>query len=224
MFQEETMKKTILLLAGFMLLASVAWSDELELGIGAAAQQQDPLATTQTDPSQSNSLYILRAAYGWLSFINFSLDSIVLPPSSVEKMTAKVTLDGVTGNNSVIQGIYRPGMINLVDVGIKFALFNKLVMGVQVGVNSLYIYRMNEDKDLFAGIDTNLGANIKVTTGWKFTDNLGVEIAMYSIQPNTDTAVTVLKGLVSENKDTQNTAIGNLLGNAALGALFVLYL
>ena len=214
------MKKTFLLLAGFMLLSMPAWSDQLELGIGAA-----PAPSGTEDPNApAESLTLLRVAYTTLGIINFSLDSLILPPSSIQQMTGQFTFDPITYETSFVQGIYRPGMVNLYDVGIKFALFNKLVMGVQVGVNSLYIYRMNEDPELFNGINTELGANIKLSAGWKFGNNLGLEAAMYSIQPSIDDATNVLKGLASDNTVVQDAAIDQLLNNAAIGALIVLYL
>ncbi|MEI8095463.1 MAG: hypothetical protein WCG80_14735 [Spirochaetales bacterium] len=219
------MKKTILLLAGFMLLASVAWSDELELGIGAAAQggSNNALNATQTDPNSAESLYVLRAAYNWLNFVNFSLDSIILPPSSVQKMTSSFTYDA-NFNLVTNLGVFRPGMVNMFDVGVKFALFNRLVMGVQVGVNDLYIYKLDEVKALLPNFNTSLGANIKVTTGWKFSDNLGLEVAMYSIQSDPDTAIKVIEGIASKDSAVQSQAVGRLLDNAALAAIVVLYL
>lgn len=219
------MKKTILLLAGFMLLASVAWSDELELGIGAAAQggSNNALNATQTDPNSAESLYVLRAAYNWLNFVNFSLDSIILPPSSVQKMTSSFTYDA-NFNLVTNLGVFRPGMVNMFDVGVKFALFNRLVMGVQVGVNDLYIYKLDEVKALLPNFNTGLGANIKVTTGWKFSDNLGLEVAMYSIQSDPDAAIKVIEGIASKDSAVQSQAVGRLLDNAALAAIVVLYL
>jgi hypothetical protein len=223
--EEESMRRLILLLASLILLASTAWSDEFELGMGVAvaAEKNDAAAVNST---QDNNLYALRLAYNWLNFVNFSLDSIVLPPASVQQMTGRFTFDPKTGNLSVVQGIYRPGMVNMIDVGIKFALFDFIILGVQVGGNSLYIYHMDkpEDKPLFAGINTDLGANIKATVGMKFNHNLGLEIAMYSIQPSLETSGYVLGGLISEDSKIRRIASGQLLRNAAFGAVFVLYL
>ena len=77
---------------------------------------------------------------------------------------------------------------------------------------------------MLPNFNTGLGANIKVTTGWKFSDNLGLEVAMYSIQSDPDAAIKVIEGIASKDSAVQSQAVGRLLDNAALAAIVVLYL
>src|SRR6266403_1638503 len=223
------MKKTILLLAGFMLLAALAWSDEIELGFGAAPSLGGSSDNANVNPSdqsgQSNTVWVLRLGYTTLGVVNFSVDSLILPPSMVSAMTTTfVSVSGADGGGYYQAGLFRPGMINLFDAGLKLALFDKLNLGLGVGVNTLYVYNMKEISDVDRNFKTDLGANIKMEAGYKFGSTFGIEGALYSIQPSVGDAISTLKNLASSDTKISGDARDKLLQQAALSVPLMLYL
>jgi hypothetical protein len=127
-----------------------------------------------------------------------SLDSFVMPPFLVEKMTMSDFYDEEYQEWVMNPGIMRPGFLSFIDVGAKFS-FGQIVAFAEAGVNNLYVYHQGdlpvEQQDKIG----KLGTNLRIGASYKVIDNLSVGITGTAIFPNFKTMGSALKGLFGDD-------------------------
>lgn len=131
------------------------------------------------------------------SILYASWDSLVMPSSVIGSWT----------------GYYRPGFLNLYDVGLRLIL-GPIVALLEVGVNNVYVYKTGTQE--IGG----LGANLRVGAGLKF-GAWGVTVTGTSVFPTMPELVDTLKGLVAE--ETRNWAFEQLTRGLVPSLMAVIY-
>ena len=169
------MRKTVLAVAVVTLLLMIsapAYSNELELGLSWMAVATDE---TQTDDA-ADSITGFHVGYVMLNFLYASWDSLVMPPSIISEWT----------------GFYRPGFLNLFDVGVRLQI-KPVIASVGIGLNNVYVY----DQASVQALENDFGANLRLGAGLRF-DWWGVGLTGTAVFPSFDYMVETLKGLVSD--------------------------
>lgn len=191
---------------------------ELELGFGFAPSFVQPDEADANDESESdffeNSFKTLHLGYRFWGVMYWSLDSVIMPPAVTEYFTS--SFDG----EYYTMGVYRPAMINLYDLGLQIRLWD-FMLQAQMGVNKLHIYRQEDLGDRF---NTNLGANLKVGLGYRFSRHFGLVGNLYSVQSSLDEAFDVLGDLTSDNELIREAAKEKLSSQTIASIMLVLYL
>lgn len=152
------MKRFVILVATFLLL-SLATPIFAEIELGASLTPASYLKTEaakdmEQDIQQKEGSFLadmifgFHVGYSWWWLFYASWDSYVMPPwwifSNVD--------------------IYRPGFLNLIDLGIR-PVIGPIILMAEVGVNHMYIYNQDEDENVG---DVDFGANMRVGAGLKF--------------------------------------------------------
>jgi len=122
-----------------------------------------------------------------LAILYASWDALALPPFMVQGMTGYAD-DG--GN--WVQGYYRPGFLNMFDVGFRF-LLGPVAIFTTVGTNNIYVYRQSE----IEGFNGSWGANLRLGAGLKF-GFWGVSATGTVIFPSFGTMIETFRQLGSE--------------------------
>jgi hypothetical protein len=152
------MKRFVILVAALVLL-SLATPIFAEIELGASLTPASYLKTQdaidmEKDIQQKEGSFLgdmifgFHVGYSWWWLFYASWDSYVMPPwwvfSNVD--------------------VYRPGFLNLIDLGIR-PVIGPIILMAEIGVNSMYIYKQDEDLD---GGNGGFGANMRVGAGLKF--------------------------------------------------------
>lgn len=87
--------------------------------------------------------------YSWWWLFYASWDSYVMPPWWIMGQT----------------GQYKPGFLNLIDLGVRPAIGPILIMA-EVGVNHMYLHGQDDDPEVEGDVD--FGANLRLGAGLKF--------------------------------------------------------
>lgn len=164
-------KAVVLALAAALAASSVAWA-EIELGFGVSP----PIGKTEKegDPGPEgplgDTILSFHAGYSFWWLFYLSADAYVVPPSFVKgATTAFDTEEGFTQ-----EGIYRPGFLNMLDVGIRPRI-GPIALMATVGVNQLYIYKEADlPKDMkkpSLGLNLRLGGHVFISKNLAVTLN-----------------------------------------------------
>ncbi|OHD22302.1 MAG: hypothetical protein A2Y38_00695 [Spirochaetes bacterium GWB1_59_5] len=197
-----------LMLATFLILAmaGTAFTDELELGFGIAP----PLNPDENQGPSGNGFFydntaVLHVGYSFAWLFYASYDALMLPPASVSSMTG--TFDVTNGTYQ--PGIYRPGVLSLIDVGFRPRI-GPVILMVSTGFNNLYIYKQSELEEN-AGFSPDLGVNLRAGLGFKFGKALSVMASGTVVFNSFDSMITTLEGL--GNDTMRDMVLDNLLSN-----------
>lgn len=127
-------------------------------------------------------IYGFHVGYSWWWLFYASVDSLIVPPWFIYSITA--------GEQS---GIYRPGYINMIDVGIRPTL-GPLLIFAEAGLNNIFIYKQDE----LDNPPDNLGVNLRIGGGL-LMDWWSITVSGTSVFPNFDQMVNVLEGIIDQN-------------------------
>ena len=170
------MRRTVLTVAVVVLLLIISapvYSNELELGL---SWMPVPTDENQTEDAV-DSITGFHVGYVMLNFLYGSWDALVMPPSIISQWT----------------GLYRPGFLNLYDVGIRLQI-KPVVVHLGIGLNNVYVYRQGDVQAL----ENNMGANLRLGAGLRF-DWWGIGLTGTAVFPSFDYMVDTLKGLVPDS-------------------------
>jgi hypothetical protein len=199
------MKKLWVLLTVFLLLTvSLPVFAELELGVGFSP----PLGSKDQNAGMSgnvvqDAMYSSHLGLSWWWLFYASVDSYVMPPYTIQDLTT--TVNETTG--TVTPGYYRPGFLNLFDVGIRPELSSVILM-LETGINYLYIWRSADVPDL--ANKSMLGVNLRGGVGYNF----GFISAMVSgtvVFDNFQDVVTVFRNIAGNNQFLRDQTLKGLL-------------
>jgi hypothetical protein len=213
------MAKRIIALMAVLLLASIPIFAEIELGVGLTPATQDKGSTGTSNQSYdvwNDSFKTVHLGWRTLGVLYFSGDFMVVPPGVAKGMTSYYD----SGLNTWVEGIYRPAVISLYDVGLKLAL-KSLSFSAQVGINQFYLYKQDEIQNFNP---PQIGANLKVAAGLRLVRFLGMEVGAISVQPSFKDAVDVVKGVFDKDARTQKDAVDKLVKQIIPTIQIVLYL
>jgi hypothetical protein len=200
----------ILVLFLLIIIPATVSAAEWELGLGYTPLSNEDLADDAS--FQESGLTSFHAGYSFWWLFYASWDSFIMPPYLVESMT------GSLENDVYKEGYYRPGFLNMYDVGIRIHLGP--VMGfATVGVNTLYVYRQDED---MLDVGENIGANLRLGLGARF-DWWGITASISSIQPSIDQAVMIIENMSSGDDYLKTQAEEMFLANLVPSIMLVMY-
>lgn len=196
-----------LMLAAFLILAlaGTAFTDELELGFGIAPplNQDDMQGPSKGFFYDNTAVLHVGYSFAWLFYASY--DALMLPPASVSSMTGSFNVDDGTYQ----PGIYRPGVLSLIDVGFRPRI-GPVILMVSTGFNNLYIYKQDELEE-HAGFSPDLGVNLRAGLGFKFGKALSVMASGTVVFNNFDSMISTLEGLGNDNM--RDMVLDNLLSN-----------
>jgi hypothetical protein len=128
---------------------------EIELGVGITPPIIDEEGGATGDFGQDLSVSF-HAGYSFWWLFYASWDAYVMPAFLVSALT------GTTDENeNFVPGVYKPGIMNLIDVGIRPRI-GPILFLTEVGVNSLYVYQQTEDEQSELGGNVRIGAGIRL--------------------------------------------------------------
>ena len=157
-------------------------SEEWELGLSWTplfVSEEEAITEGDTDDTMLG----FHFGYVWWHIAYASWDSIVIPPHLMQQWT----------------GFYRPGFLNLYDVGIRLHI-GPVVGFAEVGLNSLYIYKKYElDQQLEEGetLKRSMGANFRLGLGYH-GGSWGITLAGTTVFPSFREMSETLKALGSD--------------------------
>lgn len=212
------MKKVMipLILILVFCLPWTASAKEWELGLGYTPMLDEEAQDTSFQESSLLSFH-LGYSFWWLFYASW--DSFILPPFIVESMTGAFEEDPNDPEAGFYrEGYYRPGFLNMFDVGIRLSL-GPVIGFAEMGINTLYVYRQKEDE---LEIDSGVGANIRLGVGARF-DWWGLTLAISSIQPSLDQTFELIRNLTSDDAFTQDKAKEMFADTLVPSLMFVMY-
>ena len=184
-----------LMLATFLILAlaGTAFTDELELGFGIAPPLNQEAMQGPSKGFFYDNTAVLHVGYSFAWLFYASYDALMLPPASVSNLTrvSDYELDIVQS------GIYRPGILCLIDVGFRPRIGPVIIM-VSTGLNNLYIYDQ-ESLEANTEFQPDLGVNLRAGLGFKFGKMLSVMASGTVVFNNFDSMISSLEGLGDDN-------------------------
>ncbi len=197
-----------LMLATFLILAlaGTAFTDELELGFGIAPplSQEDMTENGDKGFFYTNTA-VLHVGYSFAWLFYTSYDALMLPPASVSSMTGVFDVDDGTYQT----GIYRPGILSLINVGFRPRI-GPVILMLSTGFNNLYIYKQDE-LEQNAGFSPDLGVNLRAGLGFKFGKALSIMASGTVVFNNFDSMISTLEGLGNDNM--RDLVLDNLMSN-----------
>lgn len=190
---------------------------EFELGFGIAPPLSETDQTTEYQGFFYTNTAILHAGYSFAWLFYASVDAMILPPAAVSGLTGY--LDPVTGTYR--NGVFRPGILNLIDVGIRPRIGGLMLM-VSTGINSLYVYNQ-EELSADQTFNPSLGVNLRAGVGLKLGKHLGVMVSATTVFNDFDSMIGTLQAL-GAGGDTAALAQDRLLSNLYPAAVVSLHL
>ena len=182
------MRKAAFLLTVFLLLSiSVqAYSDEIELGLSWTPVMDNAASADE----EVDSIRGFHLGYVLWGFVYGSWDALVMPPSIIQNWT----------------GFYRPGFLNLYDVGVTFT-FRPFVVYAELGLNNVYVYKQGSSQAL----KNNFGANLRIGGGLKW-DWIGINLSGTAVFHSFASMASTLAELAnSDSSDRAAEKIGNAI-------------
>lgn len=146
----------------------------------------------------------IHLGYAFLKILYLSYDLFLISPYSVREMTTK-TVDGL-----IVDGFYRPGLLNQLDFGIRPVIGNLAILA-QLGINYLYIFEQKElyDDENLEDLETNFGINLRVGLGLHYKWG-GFMVTGTVIFPSAVRMGATIKDLFAEDPFVQEAARNNL--------------
>jgi len=161
--------------------ADISW----EVGLSGT-----PIPTGGGDETSLEALVGFHFGISPFAILYASWDSLVMPPSMISGMTSHYDEETDTWT----QGLYRPGFLNLFDVGLRI-LIRPFVLHAEIGTNQIHVYAPEEP----IGVKNagGFGANLRLAAGLNF-GWWGVSVTGTYVAPTMQALVNTLKGLVSD--------------------------
>lgn len=218
------MRRLCILLVSIMLLVPAFISaDEIELGLSVTplsilktqeAKDMENLFGTQGGFFQDN-LLGLHAGYSLAWLFYASIDANIMPAWWIKKATQYSDAD-----NNLVQGIYAPGFITLVDAGIRPTL-GPIILMAELGINYLYIHSAyNKDPETGASLGGgSAGFNLRIGVGYKFGP-FSVTLVGTSVYSSFE----MMTNTISEVFDGNQMAIDNLKQSLVPSLAFYMHL
>jgi hypothetical protein len=176
------MRKLIIALLMIAVLAIPAFSIGWEVGMHATVA---PSGNREGDIDFITGFHV---GISPIAILYASWDALALPPNMISGMTGYSDAEGVWH-----QGVFRPGFLNLFDVGFRF-LLGPVALFTTVGTNNIYVYKQS---DLPEGAGGSWGANLRLGAGLKF-GFWGVSLTGTAIFPSFPFLIEVFRQLGSE--------------------------
>ena len=208
------MKKLAILIAVAVMItiAIPAFSaDQWELGLSWTPIPGEEQSAKAQDEGEMDSITGFHFGYIWWHIGYATWDALVMPPSIIEGMTG---YQDDSGNWQ--PGYYRPGFLNLFDVGGRLNI-GPFVGSAEVGINNIYVYQGEQPVD-YKG---DFGANLRLGVGLKF-NWWGISVTGTSVFPSFRKMTHVIGGLFSS--DNRDWALGEIQDGLVPSILLVLYL
>jgi len=198
------MRKLVIALLMIAVLTVPTFAIGWEVGIHATVAPSGD-AEQSVDP-----IFGFHVGISPIAILYASWDALALPPNMIQGMT------GFTDENGRwVQGYYRPGFLNMFDVGFRF-LLGPVAIFTTVGTNNIYVYRQSELPD--AG--GSWGANLRLGAGLKF-GFWGVSATGTVIFPSFGYMVEVFKQLGSA--DNRQWALDQIVNGLVPSLMATLY-
>lgn len=211
------MARKLVLAAILVVCVTGAAFAEFELGFGIAP----PLSSTDQETGYDGFFYnntaILHAGYSFAWLFYASVDAMILPPVAVSGLTGY--LNPITGNYQ--NGIFRPGILSLIDVGFRPRIGGLMLM-VSTGINSLYVYKQ-EELTADETFNPSLGVNLRAGVGLKLGKVLGIMVSATTVFSDFDTMIGTLQAL-GGGGETALMAQERILNNLYPAAVVSLHL
>lgn len=207
-----------LMLAAFLTLAlaGTAFTDELELGFGIAPplNQDDMQGPSKGFFYDNTAVLHVGYSFAWLFYASY--DALMLPPASVRALTTVYDYEMQTERD----GINRPGILSLIDVGFRPRIGPVMLM-LTTGLNNLYIYQQSDlvEDEVFS---PDLGVNLRAGIGLKFGKALSIMASGTVVFNSFETMTETLRAL--GNDASRSMVLDNLLGNMYPVIMFNLHL
>lgn len=202
------MRKVLLpLMIGVLLALSTPVFAEIEIGgsftpaeyllqMNSEAQKlEDFLGVASSE--DFDMIFGFHIGYSWWWLFYAAWDSLVMPPWWIYTSTSA---GGETG-------IYRPGFLNLIDVGVRPTIGPVYVLAT-AGLNHMYIYK--QDDLAIAGGELNLGVNLRLGAGLIF-DWWSLVVSGTAVFGKFDDMATVIEGVADQNPKAIRYLINNLI-------------
>lgn len=188
---------------------------EIELGFGIAPPLASSDENVYYDGFFYNNTAILHAGYSFAWLFYASVDMMMMPPSAVSGITGY--LDPETGLYT--NGIFRPGVLSMIDIGIRPRIGGLMLM-VSTGINNLYVYKQDEISDYYT---PSLGVNLRAGVGLKLGKHLGLMVSATTVFSDFDTMIATLQALDADG-ETAQMAQEQILNNLFPAAVISLHL
>ncbi|MFH2113472.1 MAG: hypothetical protein ABIJ86_03050 [Spirochaetota bacterium] len=199
-------KKLMMSVFLILAMAGAAFSNEIEIGFGVAP----PLVKTEAGKSTYEGFFyentgILHAGYSFAWLFYVSADAYLLPPVAVSGMTGYFDVASGTYQN----GIFRPGILGLFNIGIRPKIGPLLLMA-STGINTLHIYKQEELADADRA-SSSLGVNLRVGVGFKMNKLIGIMASGTVAFSDFDTMKSTLEAL--NDPDLADMASERIMSN-----------
>jgi hypothetical protein len=200
------MKRAVLCILIIAVLAVMPVAAEIELGVGISPPLiEKPEGAGESENPLEDMMLSFHVGYSFLWLFYASADAIMLPPYVLQSLTS--TYDPIT--NVQREGIYRPGFINLINVGIRPRI-GPIALMASVGINMLYVYKQDElPEDAFD--PTGLGVNARVGAYLFLGKNLALTASATTVFANFDELVMTFADLASDDPFLSEWATQRLL-------------
>ncbi len=206
-------KLTILIVIAVMITFAVPVfsADQWEIGLSWTPIPGGDQSTKSKDEGGMDSITGFHFGYIWWHIGYATWDALVMPPFIIAGMTSYQDDQG-----NWQPGYYRPGFLNLFDVGGRLNI-GPFVASAEMGINNIYIYQGDSPVE-YSG---DFGANLRLGAGLKF-DWWGVSVTGTSVFPSFKKMIHVVGGLFSS--DNRRWSINEIKGGLIPSILLVLYL
>ncbi|MDP3176292.1 MAG: hypothetical protein Q8M76_00225, partial [Spirochaetaceae bacterium] len=181
-------KKIWALVLTLLLAGTFAWAD-IELGAGISpplGELPEGMPEEAAGPL-GNTMVSFHGGYSFAWLFYVSADAFVLPPFVVRNMTSYVDEQGF-----VKDGQFRPGFLNLINVGIRPKI-GPFAVSATVGINNLYLYKSSEiAEDAYS---PELGVNLRLGAYFFLSKSLAVTVSGTTVFPDSNALVSTLKAV-----------------------------
>lgn len=182
------MRKAAFIFTALLLLSMTipGYSDTIEIGLSWTPIMDDAVGADDEFDAISG----FHFGYVWWGFLYASLDALVMPPTIIQNWT----------------GFYRPGFLNLYDVGVTFYLHPFTFYG-ELGLNNVYVYKQGSSQAL----KNNFGANLRIGGGLRW-GWIGINLSGTAVFHSFKSMADTLKELVPpDSRDRAAEKIGNAI-------------
>jgi hypothetical protein len=167
--------------------------------------------TGSEDDFFRDNVIALHAGATFMGFLYASVEANIMPPWWIKSVTEYTDRDGVFQ-----QGIYAPGFISFVDVGIR-PVIGSIILMAEAGINMLYVHSAYteglDDGGGKAGVNMRLGLGLDVGI-------IDLMLTGTLVFPDFDAMVGVLKGVAEGNKMATDAMLKSLIPSLLVSLRF----
>jgi hypothetical protein len=202
------MKRKILIfmaLAG-LLLATPVFA-EWEFGVGITPIQAEEGVETSSFLDQMMISGHVGYSFMWLFY--GSIDSIILPPMVTQDLSSTTEKEGY----------YRPGYLNLFDVGVRPRI-GPILAFVEVGASSLYVYKQEEIPDYEPTVGFNARAGVGLVLKEKWGVTASGTVNFQELEVMTSTFEDLFNGTTYQQEQATETLMEKLIPTLTFNLYF----